>query len=107
MTFANCKETPYYAVIFTSIRKNEDEESYQKMAQKMSNLVAKQEGFLGQESARENVGITVSYWKDLDSIKKWKENSQHLFAQEQGKNKWYKSYKVRICKVEREYQFCI
>lgn len=27
---------------------------------------------------RENIGITVSYWKDLDSIKQWKNNIEHL-----------------------------
>lgn len=105
MTIANTLQTPYYAVIFTSLRTKTDEEPYKRMAQKMSELVEKQEGYLGQESAHEDLGITVSYWKDLDSIRKWKENSQHIFAQNQGKEKWYEAYKVRICKVERDYQF--
>lgn len=95
---------PYYAVIFTSSRTDGDG-GYSQMADKMVELAAKQEGFLGIESAREEIGITVSYWKDLDSIKNWKNNVDHLEAQEKGKMDWYASFKVRIAKVERDYGF--
>lgn len=95
---------PYYAVIFTSSRTDGDG-GYSQMADKIVELAAKQEGFLGIESAREEIGITVSYWKDLDSIKNWKNNVDHLEAQEKGKMDWYASFKVRIAKVERDYGF--
>jgi len=71
----------------------------------MVELASEQEGFLGIESARNAVGITVSYWKDLASIKNWKENAEHTFARELGRKKWYQSYKTRIAKVERDYGF--
>lgn len=94
----------YYAVIFTSeLTKNED--GYAEMAQKMVSLAEKQDGFLGLESARSEIGITVSYWKDLESIKKWKQNMEHLVAQQKGRSDWYESYITRICLVEREYSF--
>ena len=95
---------PYFAVIFTSTRTDGDG-GYSQMADKMVELAAKQEGFLGIESAREEIGITVSYWKDLGSIKNWKNNVDHLEAQEKGKTDWYASFKVRIAKVERDYGF--
>jgi len=94
----------YYAVIFTS-KQEEDDSGYQKMAEKMEALAKQQPGYIGVESAKETIGITVSYWESLDAIKNWKENSAHLFAQEKGKTDWYSWYKVRICKVEREYEF--
>tara|TARA_R110000868_G_scaffold817_2_gene6016 strand:- start:4049 stop:4357 length:309 start_codon:yes stop_codon:yes gene_type:complete len=97
-------EKPYYAVIFTSIR-TEGENGYHKMAQQMDELAKKQPGFIGIESAREDIGITVSYWDSLEAIAKWKSNTDHLFAQQKGIKDWYKWYKVRICLVEREYQF--
>ena len=75
------------------------------MAAKMVELAAQQSGFLGVESAREDVGITVSYWSDLDSIKAWKANLEHQDAQRSGNEKWYSSFKVRISKVERDYGF--
>ena len=93
---------PYYAVIFTSI-KSELDEGYDEMALKMETLAKQQPGFLGVESARNEVGITVSYWKDLDSIKNWKQNLDHIDAQIKGRTKWYEKYTVRIALVEREY----
>jgi len=101
---ANTPEPPYYAVIFTSIN-TENVEDYSEMANRMVELAAKQEGFLGVESARNEVGITVSYWKDLESIKNWKENAEHTLAREQGRTKWYQTYKTRIALVERDYEF--
>ena len=95
---------PYYAVIFTSVL-SENTEGYEKMSELMEKLAREQEGFLGLESARNEIGITVSYWRDLDSIKKWKENIDHLLAQQKGREIWYKNYTTRIALVEMEYDF--
>ena len=73
------------------------------MAAKIVELASKQPGFLGVESAREDVGITVSYWTDLESIKKWKRNVEHQKAQRLGRERWYSSFKTRISKVEHDY----
>ena len=99
---ANTPKPPYYAVIFTSIRTDGDN-GYGEMASKMVELASKQPGFLGAESVREDVGITVSYWSDLESIKNWKENTAHQRARKLGREKWYSSFKTRISKVERDY----
>ncbi|WCN10876.1 antibiotic biosynthesis monooxygenase family protein [Marinomonas mediterranea] len=99
---ANTPKPPYYAVIFTSLR-TEEESGYGQMADRMLELASKQTGFLGVESAREEVGITVSYWSDLESIKQWKANVEHQKAQKLGHEKWYSSFKTRISKVERDY----
>ena len=101
---ATTPKPPYYAVIFSSVN-TENNEDYSEMAEQMVELASQQEGFLGIESARNDIGITVSYWQDLESIKKWKENAEHKIAQETGRKYWYKSYKTRIAKVERDYGF--
>ena len=95
---------PYYAVIFTSLQ-NQTVEGYEEMSNKMEELAKQQPGYLGMESARKGIGITVSYWESLDAIKHWKQQSEHLEAQKKGRNAWYSWYHVRICKVEREYSF--
>src|SRR5688572_8776263 len=102
--FAQTPEPPYYAVIFTSVRTPEDN-GYAEMAAKMVELAAQQPGFLGVESAREEIGITVSYWESLEAIKNWREHAEHVQARQQGRETWYKNFRVRICKVEREYGF--
>lgn len=95
---------PYYAVIFTS-KHTSNTEGYSEMAKQMEDLAKQQDGYLGIESARNDVGITVSYWETIDAIKQWKQHTDHLFAQQKGRSDWYSWYHVRICKVEREYEF--
>ena len=101
---AQTPETPYYAVIFTSVRTDIDE-GYGEMSRKMVEIGSTMPGFLGIESAREEVGITVSYWESLESISNWKRHTEHLHAQREGRKKWYAAYKTRICLVERDYDF--
>jgi heme-degrading monooxygenase HmoA len=101
-SIASTPKPPYYAVIFTSLR-TEGDNGYAEMAKKMDQLAAQQPGFLGIESVRDNLGITVSYWDSLEAIKNWKANLEHLEAQKSGREIWYSAFKVRIAKVEREY----
>ena len=103
---ARTPEPPYFAVIFSSILKA-DHKGYAEMAEKMEELAQVQPGYLGFESARAEIGISISYWKDLESIKIWKKHADHLLAQKLGKQKWYSSYKIRISRVERDYDFGI
>ena len=95
---------PYYAVIFTSIR-SEGDNGYAEMADRMVELARQQDGFLGVETARNEIGITVSYWRDLDSVRRWKEQSEHEVAQKKGRKEWYQSFKIRVSKVEYDYSF--
>jgi len=101
---AQTPEPPYYAVIFTSIR-TEGDHGYAAVSDQMDQLAAKQPGYLGVESVRDELGITVSYWQDLESIKKWKTHIDHTNARKRGRSEWYRSFKVRIAKVERDYGF--
>jgi heme-degrading monooxygenase HmoA len=101
---ARTPEPPYYAVIFTSKRTDGDH-GYGAMAERMVELGATQDGFLGIESARgaDGLGLTVSYWRDEAAILAWKRNAEHQRAQTGGKAEWYAEYHVRIAKVERAY----
>ena len=103
---AQTPKPPYYAVIFTSVR-TEGDNGYAEMADRMVELAQQQDGFLGIESAREEIGISVSYWRDLESIQSWKDNLEHSIAREKGRTEWYKSFKTRIARVERDYGFGI
>jgi len=98
-------QPPYYAVIFTSIRTPDEPEEYAAVATAMHALAKQQSGFLGVESAREEVGITVSYWRDEASILAWKRAADHLAAQRLGRERWYAAYSVRVARVERAYDF--
>jgi len=102
---AETPEPPYYAVVFTSVRTDGDND-YAETARRLMELAAEQHGYLGIESARNRhdaSGITVSYWTDLKSIRQWKHNAEHLMAQQRGKSEWYSAFRTRIAKVEKVY----
>ncbi len=102
---AGTPEPPYYAAIFTSIRTQGDK-AYTRTAARMLDLARVQEGFLGIESARDDsLGITVSYWDSLEAVAAWKENMEHLEAQERGRKEWYRAYELRVAKVEKAARF--
>lgn len=96
-------EPPYVAVIFTSTRTGEDAAGYDRMSAAMNDLAAQQPGYLGIESARDGLGITVSYWRDEVSAQAWKQVAAHLGAQRRGRERWYADYQVRVATVTRDY----
>ncbi len=99
---ARTPEPPYYAVIFTSTR-NDGDNGYAETAEAMLELASTQPGFLGFESARQEIGISVSYWSSLEAIAAWKENTAHRQAQDNARE-WYRTFHVRVCRVERAYE---
>ena len=100
----NTPNPPYYAVIFTSILDHQDPE-YFRINDLLRKQAEKMEGFLGEDSSRNEYGISISYWRDLDSIEVWRQNSEHRWAKEKGKKDFYKAYNIRIARVENEYYF--
>lgn len=101
---AKTPEPPYYAVIFTSER-TEDDRGYASVAERMVELAREQPGFLGVESVRgaDGRGITVSYWENEAAIRNWKANAEHQAAQRGGQTTWYADYFLRVARVERQY----
>jgi heme-degrading monooxygenase HmoA len=104
--FAKTPKPPYYAVIF-SAQRTEGDHGYAETAARMAELVSQQPGFLGVESTRgeDGFGITVAYFDSESSIRNWKRNLEHAAAREQGRERWYSHYEVRVARVERAYDF--
>ena len=103
--FAITPEPPYYAVIFSSLRQEGEDNGYGATADRMVELAAQQPGYLGVESLRgtDGFGITVSYWQSEEAIKNWKRHSEHTVARERGRTEWYEHFELRVAKVERAY----
>lgn len=97
-------DQPHYAVIFTA-HKSQITQEYKAMSAALDTAIQHSPGYLGQDHQGDHTTITISYWKDLESIHIWRQHSQHLVAQQKGKQEWYDWYQVRICKVERAYRF--
>jgi heme-degrading monooxygenase HmoA len=103
---ASLPAPPYYAVVFASVRTAGDN-GYGDRAEQMLKLAADQPGFLGVDSARgaDGLGITVSYWRDEDSIAAWRDHAEHALTRAHGREHWYASFTVHVAKVERAYGF--
>ncbi len=92
-----------YAVIFHAEIAQLDDE-YFATAKQMRELAMANYGCLDFVATTEgNREIAISYWPSLDHIKRWKQNSEHLQAQQQGRSRWYKSYKVEVVELLRSY----
>ena len=105
LRFADLPPTPYYAVVFSSLRNGADEAGYQAAAARMLELAAQQPGYLGAESARgaDGFGITVSYWASEAAIGAWKHHAEHAATRTHGRTHWYEHFELRVAKVERAY----
>jgi len=99
-------EENYYVIIFTTIR-TEGDNGYEEMNEETFRMVEKQQGYLGADSYKNENGenVTIVKFKTKEDIRNWKENSKHQEAQKLGREKWYKYYNVKVCRVEREYEF--
>jgi heme-degrading monooxygenase HmoA len=102
--FAMTPEPPYYAVVFSSLRKDGDH-GYAATADRMVELAAQQPGFLGVETVRgeDGFGITVSYWESEEAIRNWKRHAEHAAARDRGRREWYEHFEIRVARVERAY----
>jgi heme-degrading monooxygenase HmoA len=96
---------PYVAVVFASVQ-GSDTEGYDETAARMQTLAARQPGYLGIDSARDQrsgFGITVSYWRTERDASAWKAVAEHLDAQRRGQERWYTHYAVHVAAVTRAY----
>ena len=98
---ANTPKPPYYAVIFASVR-TEGDHGYAEAAKDILELARQQPGFLGYEGARQELGVSVSYWSSLEAIQAWREHPEHRKVQVMEKL-WYGESRIRVCKVEKDY----
>ena len=94
-----------YAVIFRSVLRP-DHSGYAETASQMEAIAAQQPGYLAFHSVREGAhGITISYWESEADIRRFKAHTDHLWAQREGRRRWYRSYTVEVCEISRQYQF--
>jgi heme-degrading monooxygenase HmoA len=106
--FARLPDPPYWAVVFSSRRRGgtvPPDDGYGAAAQRMEELAATYDGFLGIESARDasGFGLTVSYWTSESAIRAWRDDAEHAHTRATGRADWYGHYELRVARVERAY----
>jgi heme-degrading monooxygenase HmoA len=95
------------AVIFEVIIKNEKQEEYLEIAENLKPELSKIRGFISIErfqsiSNSEKI-VSLSFWKDEESVKEWRNLETHRVAQQKGRNSVFDNYRLRIAGVIRDY----
>lgn len=95
------------AVIFSAQRNDMDPQGYDEAAAAMVKLAKQQEGFLGIDSSRDQngYGITISYWRNEEAAKAWRDNEQHSAIRDKGRNIWYDHYSLQVATIKRSYDW--
>ena len=92
-----------YAVIFTAELKLTDDD-YEETAAALRQLAFDKYGCRDFNTVTEgNREIAVSLWDSEEQIRQWKADPIHRRAQEKGRQRWYKNYKVQVVEIQREY----
>ena len=73
----------------------------------MREEIQNQPGFISIERFRhlddEQRVVSISTWESEDAIKEWKANLKHRMAQKEGQKTIFKSYRLRVANVIRDY----
>lgn len=96
-----------YAVIFEVIPTAEGKEEYLAIAAKLRSFLEDRDGFISierfQSLVDENKILSLSFWRDEASIQAWRNLMEHRNAQSAGKNQLFRSYRIRVAEVVRDY----
>ncbi|MCO1332777.1 antibiotic biosynthesis monooxygenase [Microbulbifer sp. OS29] len=95
------------AVIFEIVPKSSGREKYLSKAAELKEYLNQFDGFISierfQSLKQPDKILSLSFWRDAASIKAWKNQPQHLEAQELGKNRLFADYRIRIGEIMRDY----
>ena len=96
-----------YAVIFEVEIQEGKKDQYLSIAAHLKEQLVSMPGFLSIERFESLVNegklLSLSFWKDEESLLNWKKNIDHMAAQTKGRDSVFKDYRIRIAKVQRDY----
>ena len=96
------------AVIFEFTPKQGKFDEYLRLVDTLRDDLAKAEGFVSLERFESitNKGkfVSLQFWKDEESVRKWRTLEKHREAQKQGRKSIFASYRLRIASVIRDYE---
>lgn len=95
------------AVIFEVIPASGKKDEYLSIAAELKPVLEKIGGFISVERF-ESINdpgkmLSLSFWKDEESIKQWRNTEMHRLAQSKGRESVFKDYRLRIADVSRDY----
>ena len=95
------------AVIFEVEPAKGQRDSYFDLATKLKNDLTKMDGFISierfQSLTNENKVLSLSFWRDEEAVKGWRNHSLHRQTQGLGREGVFSNYRLRVAVVERDY----
>lgn len=95
------------AVIFEVTPKATGKESYFEIAQSLKEELSCIDGFISVERFQSLINpdtfLSLSFWRDEDAVKEWRNSIRHQFAQKQGRHEIFFNYRLRVAEVTRDY----
>ncbi len=93
-----------FVVIFRATARDLDAE-YSTTAARLRELALSRFGCLDFTAVTEgDQEVALSYWPDEASIRAWKQHTDHLMAQQLGRERWYSGYSVEVAEIKRHYR---
>jgi heme-degrading monooxygenase HmoA len=95
------------AVIFEVCPHTHAKEEYLAIAASLAPLLAEIDGFISierfQSLKQPEKILSLSFWRDEESVQRWRSTEEHRAAQAQGRAAIFADYRLRIAAVVRDY----
>ena len=80
---------------------------YKTLAEGLADDVRNSDGFISIERfesiTTKGKFVSLSFWRDEEAVRKWRNLQKHREAQKKGRGGIFKSYRLRIAAVVRDY----
>jgi heme-degrading monooxygenase HmoA len=104
---SSSKERAMFVVVFEVEPKQGREQDYLDLAAELRPEVETIDGFISverfQSLAKPGRLVSISYWRDGDAVKRWREHNRHHLAQLSGRGQIFADYRITVAEVERQY----
>ena len=81
---------------------------YMQLVEGLKADLAKADGFISLERfesiTTRGKFVSLQFWRDEESVRKWRTLQKHRAAQKQGRERIFESYRLRIASVLRDYE---
>ena len=98
------------AVIFEVEPHANRSDDYFELAAKLRGELERIDGFMSVERfeslAQRGKFLSLSFWRDEEAVKRWREFDAHRQAQRSGRAEIFADYRLRVAHVMRDYGLC-
>ena len=95
------------AVLFEAKVEPACQARYLQLAAELKPLLAEIDGFIDierfQSLTNDGKILSLSWWRDEEAIRNWKQNVFHQAAQAEGRESIFTYYRIRVAQLMREY----